>query len=68
VVRVLTGVAEAPANVTPSGEVPMPPERVRAWLQGLKVQGRDLADYDAMIDGLSISDNGDDGHSGDDGE
>lgn len=66
VVRVLSGVAEAPAPVTPCGEMPMPPERVRAWLQGLEVQGRDLADYDAMIEELSMSDDGDNGDNDDD--
>lgn len=53
VVRVLQGVAETPSPVTPQGKVPMPPERVRAWLQGLEVQERDLSDYDALIDSQS---------------
>ena len=35
---------------TPVGEAPMPPERVRRWLEGLDVEGRDLDDYDQMID------------------
>jgi hypothetical protein len=31
-------------------DVPMPPERVRRWLEGLDVDGCDLGDYDELID------------------
>lgn len=51
VARVIAGRSlgrEEPA--TPVGEAPMPPERVRRWLEGLDVEGRDLDDYDQMID------------------
>jgi len=49
VAGVLAGKALRHAT-TPTDEVPMPPERVRAWLEGLDVEGRDLGDYDAWID------------------
>ncbi len=51
VARVIAGRTlhrEAPA--TPAGEAPMPPERVRRWLEGLDVEGRDLDDFDQMVD------------------
>jgi hypothetical protein len=28
----------------------MPPDRVRKWLEGLDVEGRDLEDYDRLVD------------------
>ena len=37
-------------TTTQAGEVPMPPERVQRWLEGLDVEDRDLGDYDAMVD------------------
>jgi transposase len=50
VAKVLAG-RTLKASATPTGEVPMPPERVRAWLEGLDVEGADLGDYDEWIDG-----------------
>lgn len=37
---------------TGTGEAPMPPERVRRWLEGLDVERRDLDDFDQMVDEL----------------
>ena len=48
VARVIAGKTHRNAT-TPRHDVPMPPERVRRWLEGLEVEGRDLADYDEMI-------------------
>ena len=39
---------QAGAQRTP---VPEPPERVRAWLEGLHVEDSDLEDYDKIITG-----------------
>jgi len=51
VARVITG--KTLRNAAVSGrDVPMPPERVRRWLEGMEVEGRDLADYDEMIEGV----------------
>lgn len=47
--RVVSGKSTAGVT-TPTGEVPMPPERVKRWLEGLDVESRDLADYDALMD------------------
>jgi len=47
VARVLTG--KAPRTPTVTGDAPLPPERVRLWLEGMDVEGRDLADYDRLI-------------------
>jgi len=33
----------------------MPPERVRAWLEGLDVESSDLSDYDDIIDGSAVN-------------
>ncbi|MBW6456790.1 MAG: hypothetical protein K0A98_12980 [Trueperaceae bacterium] len=44
--------------MTEPGDVPMPPERVQRWLEGLDVEGRDLGDYDAMVD--RVEDDGED--------
>ena len=49
VARVIAG-RTAMSPSTEPGEVPMPPERVQRWLEGLDVEGRDLGDYDAMVD------------------
>jgi len=49
VARVLAG-RTLKRTATPTGEIPMPPERVRAWLEGLDVEGTDLGDYDELID------------------
>jgi transposase len=43
-------------SATPTNGAPMPPERVRRWLEGLDVEGRDLGDYDEVIDGLDGDD------------
>lgn len=37
-------------RTTQPSEVPMPPERVRRWLEGLDVESPDLDDYDRMVD------------------
>lgn len=57
VARVLAGreLGRTPAH-TPEGEPPMPPTRVRRWLDGLDVEGRDLEDYDRMVDALGGDD------------
>ena len=55
VVRVLAG-RTLKRSTTPTGEVPMPPERVRAWLEGLDVEGSDLGNYDDWIDDLEVGD------------
>jgi transposase len=60
VARVLQGVVAA-RSATPKGEIPMPPERIRAWLEGLDVDGRDLSTYDDMIDELDGDEEDDDG-------
>ena len=49
VARVLAG-KTLRATTTPDQEVPMPPERVRRWLEGMDVEGSDLANYDELID------------------
>ncbi len=49
VARVIAG-KTLRAATTPDQDVPMPPERVRRWLDGLDVEGSDLADYDELID------------------
>jgi transposase len=35
---------------TPTSEVPMPPDRVRRWLEGMDVEESDLGDYDDLVD------------------
>jgi transposase len=40
--------------------VPSPPERVRAWLEGIHVEDADLGDYDQLIDALDSPEGGDD--------
>lgn len=64
VVRVIAG-KTLRDHTTACDDVPMPPERVRRWLEGLEVEGRDLEDYDHMVDRL---DNDDDEQEGDDGQ
>jgi transposase len=49
VARVLAGRA-TPRAASPQAEAPMPPERVRRWLEGLDVEQPDLGDYDRLID------------------
>lgn len=44
---------------TATGEAPMPPERVRRWLEGLDVEGRDLGDFDQMVDDIDGGGHGD---------
>jgi hypothetical protein len=59
IARVLCG--KSPVRVTtPSEEAPMPPDRVRRWLEGLDVEDRDLADYDDLIDEREGGRDGDD--------
>ena len=51
VVRVITGRDPPPECVaTPQGEAPMPPARVKAWLEGLYVEESDLSEVDRRID------------------
>jgi hypothetical protein len=52
------GAVRDPAPPTPEGEVPMPPDRVRRWLEGLEVEGRDLGDYDDLVDRKGVDDDG----------
>jgi len=51
VVRVING-RDSPAETgaTPQGEAPMPPARVKAWLEGLYVEESDLSEVDRRID------------------
>jgi hypothetical protein len=49
VARVISGALERKPITTPTGDAPMPPDRVRLWLEGLEVEGRDLGDYDKML-------------------
>lgn len=59
VARVISrGAVRDPAPPTPEGEVPMPPDRVRRWLEGLEVEGRDLGDYDDLVDREGVDDDG----------
>jgi transposase len=59
VARVINrGGVREPAPPTPTGEVPMPADRVRRWLEGLDVEGRDLEDFDALIDREGEHDDG----------
>jgi len=44
----------------PQAPVPEPPERVRAWLEGLHVEDSDLEDYDQLIAGEGDEEGGDD--------
>ena len=50
VARVISRGAVRDPLPTPEGEVPMPPDRVRRWLEGLEVEDRDLGDYDDLVD------------------
>jgi len=59
VARVIAGRTLRPSP-TISDDVPMPPERVRRWLDGLDVEGRELEDYDRMVDGLDPEHDNDD--------
>jgi len=57
VVAVITGGGAPNEPVsTPAGEAPMPPERVRRWLEGLHVEATDLSEFDRRVD----QDGGDD--------
>ena len=47
-------------RTTADRDVPMPPDRVRRWLEGLEVEGRDLEDYDRMVERLDHDDQEDD--------
>ena len=68
VVSVLAGRKSAPMT-TATGAVPMPPERVRAWLEGLDVESSDLSDYDDIIDGSGVDfDGAQDNTEDDDGD
>lgn len=59
VARVISrGAVSDPAPPTPQGEVPMPPDRVRRWLEGLDVEGGDLGDYDDLVDRKGVDDDG----------
>jgi transposase len=59
VARVISrGEVRAVPPPTPDGEVPMPPERVRRWLEGLDVEDRDLGDYDEMVDREGVDGDG----------
>lgn len=50
VARVISGAIEPrKPPTTAAGEAPMPPDRVRLWLEGLEVESRDLGDYDKML-------------------
>ena len=59
VARVIAGRTMRQTTTEP-GEVPMPPERVQRWLEGLDVEDRDLGDYDEMVDQVE--------HEGEDGD
>jgi transposase len=58
VARVISRGAVRDPLPTPAGEVPMPPDRVRRWLEGLDVEDGDLGDYDDLVD--RAGGNGDD--------
>lgn len=47
VARVISG--KAPRVPTATGDAPLPPERIRLWLEGMDVEGRDLSDFDRLI-------------------
>ena len=49
VARVIAG-KTLRATTTPDQDVPMPPDRVLRWLDGMDVESCDLADYDELID------------------
>jgi hypothetical protein len=49
VARVIAG-KTLRSSTAPDQDVPMPPERVRRWLEGMEVEGCDLTDYDELID------------------
>jgi hypothetical protein len=59
VARILAG-RTIPQAPTLPGEVPLPPERVRRWLEGMDVEGRDLADYDELVDQVAPDQDNDD--------
>lgn len=48
---------EPPPTTTP-GDVPMPPDRVRRWLEGLDVEGSDLDRFDDLVDQHGADDDG----------
>jgi transposase len=59
VARVIAGREIRRPETQDSGAVPVPPERVRRWLEGLDVETGDLGDYDRIVDRLG-------GNTGDD--
>jgi transposase len=67
VARVIAG-KTLRAATAPDQDVPMPPERVRRWLDGLDVEGSDLADYDELIDRVGDDVTGPDPDEEDDDE
>ena len=59
VARVINrGAVREPAPTTLPGEVPMPPDRVRRWLEGLDVEDRDLGDFDDLVDREGVDEDG----------
>ena len=50
VARVLAGRALRGRPPADQRDTPMPPESVRRWLEGIDVEGGDLADYDKLIE------------------
>jgi transposase len=59
VARVISrGAVREPGPATAPGEVPMPPDRVRRWLEGLEVEQRDLSDFDDLVDREGADDDG----------
>ena len=60
VARVIAGrtTEREPPPTTPPGDVPMPPDRVRRWLEGLDVEGSDLDHFDEMVDQHGADDDG----------
>jgi transposase len=57
--RVLNGRSmDRKPPLTQVGEAPMPPERVRRWLEGSEVETRDLEDYDRLLDQVPEGEDG----------
>ncbi len=59
VARVIAG-KTLRAGATAGQDVPLPPDRVRRWLEGMEVEGSDLSDYDEMIDQADLAEEDDD--------
>lgn len=56
--RVISG-QPAPSTLpetTATGDVPMPSDRVRRWLEALDVEERDLDDFDGIVDRQGVDD------------